>query len=211
MIPRQRIWVDRDVQGVLIGRVILYWGIGLAYLGLGSVFSQYYQNPQWTWQEHASTLFAQVWPWIPSLVLFMPLVVFDVVRMSNLFVGPVHRLRKHLVELKNDPQCEPLTFRPDDYWQNLLKPMNDLQVEILHLRAELDRPADEPAASQSSESSEEENASSKAVSAAPQSTSSPAEEGSAESPAAEASAESPVEEAGAESPAEETSAERVEA
>lgn len=134
MVLRQKFWIDRSVQGVLIGRIVLYWTVGLLYLGLGSACFQYYAHPDWTIEAHAWALFEKIWPWIPSLVLFMPLVIYDIIRLSNLFAGPIYRLRMHLDEVMENPECRPLTFREDDYWQDLVKPINYLQNEIIALR-----------------------------------------------------------------------------
>ncbi|MEZ6149464.1 MAG: hypothetical protein R3C09_05015 [Pirellulaceae bacterium] len=139
MVLRERVWVDCNVQGVLIGRVVLYWISALLYVGLGSACFQYYQHPDWTLFSHAKVLFSQFWPWLPSAILCLPLVIFDVVRLSNCFAGPIYRLRKHLDELNDDPNCRPLSFRDGDYWQDLTEPMHCLQDELLMLRAELVR------------------------------------------------------------------------
>ena len=139
MVLRQKVWIDCRVQGVLIGRIILYWSLALTYVGLGSACFEYYQNPDRSFGGHASQLFAQIWPWLPSVILFLPLVIFDVVRLSNLFVGPIYRLRNHLNDLNEDPDCRPLNFREDDYWQELVEPVHCLQAEILNLRAEVAR------------------------------------------------------------------------
>jgi len=137
MVLRQTVWVDSTVQGVLIGRIVLYWISALLYVTLGSACFQYYQHPDWTVAEHVAALFSQFWPWIPSAVLCLPLVVFDVVRLSNHFVGPIYRLRQHLMEICEDPHCRALKFRDDDYWQDLAEPTHCLQAELLTLRSEV--------------------------------------------------------------------------
>ena len=134
MALRQQVWVDRSVQGVLVGRVILYWICGLLYVGLGSACFQYNQNPDWTLAKHAQVLFGQVWPWLPTAIILLPLAIYDVVRLSNLFAGPVYRLRKHFAALREDVACAPLLFREEDYWRDLAAPINDMQAEILRLR-----------------------------------------------------------------------------
>jgi len=75
-----------------------------------------------------------MWPWLPTAVLVLPLAIYDFARLSNLFVGPVYRLRKHFGALRQDIACAPLTFREDDYWRDLAAPINDMQAEILRLR-----------------------------------------------------------------------------
>lgn len=135
MALRQQVWVDRSVQGVLVGRVILYWGCAMLYVGISSICFQYNQNPEWTFAKHVQVLYDQVWPWLPSAVFLLPLAIYDVVRMSNLFAGPVFHLRKHFAAMRQDIACAPLVFREDDYWRDLAEPINDMQAELLRLRA----------------------------------------------------------------------------
>lgn len=137
MFLRQKVWIDRQVQGVLIQRVILYWLCGLVYIGLSTACYQYYQNPDWSFGEHISALFSQFGPWLPSFVLLLPLVIFDVVRLSNQFVGPIYRLKSHLNAITENANCRPMTFRDGDYWQDLVVPMNTLQLQILQLQAQI--------------------------------------------------------------------------
>lgn len=118
---------------MLTGRVILYWLTGVLYVVIGAACFQYYQNPSWTTAEHGRELFNQLWPWMPTAILILPLAIYDVVRLSNLFVGPVYRLRKHFIALRSDIASTPLKFREDDYWRDLTIPINDLQSEILRL------------------------------------------------------------------------------
>lgn len=134
MAQRQQVWVDRSVQGVLVGRVILYWFCAVLYVGLGSACFQYYQNPELTVATHFRRLFGQMWPWLPSAIMLLPLAIYDVVRLSNMFAGPVCRLRKHFAALRKDIACAQLVFREDDYWRDLAAPINDMQAEILRLR-----------------------------------------------------------------------------
>lgn len=148
MALRQQVWVDRSVQGVLVGRVILYWICALLYVGIGSACFQYNQNPEWTLAKHAQVLFGQVWPWLPTAFILLPLAIYDVVRLSNLFAGPIYRLRQHFAALREDIACAPLVFREEDYWRDLSAPINDMQAEILRLRTgiiELQKAASKPA------------------------------------------------------------------
>ena len=137
MALRQRMWIDHSVQGSLIGRVVIYWVFGLIYLGLGSACFQYYQHPTWSVSKHLGSFASQCGPWLPFLILIVPLVIFDVVRLSNQFAGPVFRLRRQLRNLVSDPDCAPLTFREDDYWRDLAEPVNSLQQQIIGMREQL--------------------------------------------------------------------------
>jgi hypothetical protein len=137
MVLRQKVWIDRNVQGVLVGRIVLYWAGLLLYFGLSMACFQWMQYPEWTFVDHIRALFEQVWPWLPTFVLLLPLVIFDIVRLSNRFVGPVYRLRMHLARLNVSAHTYPLNFRDDDYWQQLAEPINQLQRTILSLEKEI--------------------------------------------------------------------------
>ena len=155
MVMRQKVWVDSHVQGVLVGRTLLYWFGMLMYFGLSIACFQWWQNPEWTTAEHSLAFLDQVWPCLPSLLLILPLVIFDVVRLSNRFAGPIYRLRVHLNNLQQSTDVSPLHFRDDDYWQQLAEPINALQLRILGLEQKvaslsfvhqsLDNAAHEPA------------------------------------------------------------------
>lgn len=134
MALRQQVWVDKGVQGILVGRVILYWTCALLYVGIGSACFQYNQNPEWTLAKHSQVLFGQIWPWLPTAIILLPLAMYDVVRLSSLFAGPIYRLRKHFAALRQDIACAPLIFREEDHWRDLAAPINDMQAEILRLR-----------------------------------------------------------------------------
>ena len=139
MALRQKVWIDSNVQGVLVGRIILYWSGILLYFGISMGCFQMMQNPEWTVGEHVRAIFEQVWPCLPTFVLLLPLVIFDIVRLSNRFVGPIYRLRMHLTRLNANANTYPLNFRDDDYWQQLAEPINQLQCTILAMEKEIAR------------------------------------------------------------------------
>ena len=105
-----------------------------AVCGTGISLFSVQPESDWTLAKHAQVLFGQVWPWLPTAVMLLPLAMYDVVRLSNLFAGPVYRLRKHFAALREDIACAPLLFREEDYWRDLAAPINDMQAEILRLR-----------------------------------------------------------------------------
>lgn len=139
MAFRRKIWIDHQVQGVLLGRVFIYWLAGLLYFGITVYVSNYYENPNWTVAQQFKAWMTTVGPWLPSAVLILPLVLFDIVRLSHQFVGPVHRARMQLERIVQSPNCTPYTLRTDDYWHNLIKPMNDIQNLILSLHVALQK------------------------------------------------------------------------
>ncbi len=137
MVMRQRVWIDNHVQGVLVGRVFLYWSGIIIYFVMSIGGYQAWQNPEWTFGEHLSAMIEQLWPCLTTMFLILPLVVFDIVRLSHKFAGPIYRLRNHLDQLNENPQTYPLNFRDDDYWQQLADPINQLQHKLLECEQKL--------------------------------------------------------------------------
>jgi len=137
MVKRNVVWIDSHVQGALVGRVILYWFGIVIYFGLSMGILQWMENPELTALQNLIGLFDQLWPCFVTLVLLLPLVVFDMVRLSHRFVGPIYRLRNHLKLVADNPKCHPLNFRDDDYWQQLADPINELQNRIAKLEDKL--------------------------------------------------------------------------
>jgi len=143
MVKRQVVWIDSHVQGALVGRVVLYWFGIVIYFGLSMGILQWMENPELSATQNAIALFDQLWPCFVTLVLLLPLVIFDMVRLSHRFVGPIYRLRNHLRLVAENPKCHPLNFRDDDYWQQLADPINELQNRIASLedKAGVKKPA----------------------------------------------------------------------
>lgn len=137
MKTRRQFWVHWRLQSIWIGRVLIYWVAALLYCCLAAAVSQYRQNPEWTFSQHASVWLSTIWPWLPSVALILPLVIYDVLRLSHQFVGPVVRMRNQVQKLVKNANCTPFLLRTDDYWQDLVEPMNDMQNYILSLQLEL--------------------------------------------------------------------------
>ncbi|MCA9193063.1 MAG: hypothetical protein KDB03_14915 [Planctomycetales bacterium] len=137
MALRQQYWVDRPVQLILVLRVSLYWLLGFVSVAIAAASYQYNKHPNWSYAEHSRQLFEAFWPWLPTVLLVLPLVMFDIIRLSNSFVGPIYRLRRHLDKLIENPTSPALSFRHGDYWQDIALPINLLQGEIIRLRQEL--------------------------------------------------------------------------
>ena len=139
MSLRQRIWIDGRIQGVLVGRIVFYWIATIAFFGVGIAVTQYCDHSEWTFAEHTRNWIGKTGPWIPSAFLLLPLVIYDIVRTSHAFAGPVNRARQQLNKLLQNPNCTPLVLRHDDFLQDLTAPVNSLQHQILSLHMALQK------------------------------------------------------------------------
>lgn len=128
---RRKIWIDQMVQGGLVGRIVLYWLSVVAYFAIGHVVFQWIDKPEWTLDEHLNAVLEAFGFWLPGLVLLSPLIVFDIVKLSHRFAGPVYRLKNHLNKVCSGEEKGKLWFREGDYWWELVEPVNNIISRML--------------------------------------------------------------------------------
>ena len=58
---------------------------------------------------------------IALLIAFalLPVFVYDVIKMSNRFAGPISRLRVTLTDIADGKDVKPLNFREGDFWNEI--------------------------------------------------------------------------------------------
>lgn len=116
---RKTNFVDQHVQGALVKRMVLQWCTLLVIVCAASASLQVLANPFRSLSEHTSALWASQGPLFVVLLFLFPVFVWDLVKFSNRFVGPVYRLRNGLQTLADGGRPAPITLRDDDFWQDL--------------------------------------------------------------------------------------------
>ena len=66
-----------------------------------------------------------------------PAFMLDTVRFSNRFVGPIVRLRRHLVELGQNGETDEVKFRGNDFWQSVASEFNEINEQFKAQKAEI--------------------------------------------------------------------------
>jgi hypothetical protein len=133
---RKRLFVDAPVQGSLLRRVSCHWlafAITLAVI-LGAV--QFFQNPLASWEEHLAMSPRRHGVTFVVLFLLLPAFLWDTMRLSHRFAGPVLRLRRMMRELAGGEDPGELRFRDGDFWIELGDYFNDIRARV-HIAREL--------------------------------------------------------------------------
>jgi len=132
---RKRLFVDPKVQGSLVRQLIIHWSLAcfLIFLYLFTLqafsngFSLSFQaNLFALWQEYG--LLALV------LAVISPVFIYDAIKLSNRFVGPMISFRTALSKLAAGHDPDPINFRQDDFWKELTKDLNGVSAELKQLR-----------------------------------------------------------------------------
>jgi hypothetical protein len=149
---RRRFWIDRPVQGALMIRTALYWLFGLIYFSLVMLTTELFGAGDLPLGQTFQRFAIDALNWMPMMVLLLPLVAYDTMRLSHRFVGPVYRLRVGLERLARREHDEPIKFRDGDYWFELAEPfnavlqrINDLESELAQLKSRPSPPSPAPA------------------------------------------------------------------
>lgn len=142
--------VDREVQGALIARTTLYWLFCLLSISLMVICWNVYTGPPRRFVDLALDLYYRYAPALLASLVLLPIVLMDVARISNRFVGPVVRLRQGLREVAEGRPAITINFRDNDFWHDLAVDFNRATSRIVRDSSSRTSPTEEmplPAAS----------------------------------------------------------------
>lgn len=142
---RRRILIDSGVQGTLVRRTGLYAAATAIYLLVIFILSDALSHPKEPVSESLLRCLDEAVFWAPGLMLLAPLFAYDLIHISNRFVGPMFRLRRELRKLSNGEAVGPMFSRQGDFWSDASDSFNRLREELLELRqltADKREPAD---------------------------------------------------------------------
>jgi hypothetical protein len=124
MSRRTQLFCDREVQGALMLRVVMYWLFCLLTITLMLVCWSVVSGPPRRFAPLMLDLYHRYAPALAASLLVLPIVMIDVVRLSNRFVGPIKRLRDGMTALAEGGEVSPMQFRDRDFWTNLAELFN---------------------------------------------------------------------------------------
>jgi len=128
---RKKLFIDPKVQGAMAIRVVFYWiGCILTICMMLASWQMFYgparpifQQLDDMWFFYSPALFA-------SLIL-LPLIVYDMIQLSNKFAGPMFRLRRSIREIAAGKKVDRLKFRKGDFWHDFAEEFNEL-IDRIH-------------------------------------------------------------------------------
>lgn len=139
---RKRLFVDPKVQGALVIRVVCYWMICLVTITLMLLCWRIITGPARLFYTHLDDMWFHYGPALVASLVLLPLVIVDIVRLSNRFAGPMLRLRRNMRELAQGESVEPIAFREGDFWQDFAKEFNGVLARINRLQAQAAQPSE---------------------------------------------------------------------
>ncbi len=130
---RQRLFVDPEVQAALLLRVVTYWGLCLAAVALMLLCRQVVAGPPRPVFAHLEDLWFRFGPPFFASLVVLPLILMDIIRLSNRFSGPLIRLRRSMRALARGETVTPLRFRQGDFWKGFADEFNAVAERVEEL------------------------------------------------------------------------------
>ena len=126
---RKKVFVDKQVQGALVVRLLFYWFCTLVTIFFFSLaFSMISLSLGTSAFPTASDAIAQFWSQFKvallGFVFIVPIVIRDLVKLSHRFAGPMLRMRRVMKQAAAGEKVEPVRFRKNDYWQDFAEDFN---------------------------------------------------------------------------------------
>lgn len=145
---RKKTYVNRRVQGRIIGRVAAYWILYHVVLWHGLFVYRYAQHriavaagdPAVPFRGLYAQFCAEYTPLLVCALLILPLFLIDFVRMTHRVVGPLVRVRNALQELMAGGRVPKVEFRKGDLISEFESEFNDF-LAFYDARFQTPRPA----------------------------------------------------------------------
>ena len=126
-IPKRRqLFVDPPVQGAMLRRALIYWAAFLLFMTLPFLIGKTLVEPQKFFFEDFHDLWRQVGPVLLCALFALPLLLYDIVQLTNRFAGPMHRLRREMGRLAKGEKARRLNFRDGDFWHEFATYFNQI-------------------------------------------------------------------------------------
>lgn len=134
---RNRLFIDPKVQGMLMLRCLGYWAAMLMTITVLLITWRSMSGPAKIFYEHFDELWFQYKMPFMATVFLLPLLLFDIAKLSNRFVGPVIRLRRALREMANGDPIRLIHFRAGDFWSEVADEFNAVAARVQMLERKL--------------------------------------------------------------------------
>jgi len=124
---RTRTYVDSDVQGGLLRKISWQWLMLVSVTCMMmAIWVWLFEHPDATASELITLTFGRCFPFLLASLALVPVFLLDTVKLSNRFAGPTLRFRAVLSDAARGRPVQPMTFRQDDFWQEMADDLNSL-------------------------------------------------------------------------------------
>lgn len=128
--PRKKDYVDPQVQGELARRLVLHWLLFTIVAAFIAISLEWLEDPLRTLPQLVWEASWNYGPFLLVLIALVPIFIYDSIKLSNRFAGPVYRLRKVAAALADGELPGRVELRGTDFWRDLAKDFNHIIARI---------------------------------------------------------------------------------
>ncbi len=135
---RGKKFIDRQVQGRLVLGITVHWLLYFTLI-LCSI-------PMWHmitvsgFSKSFPLVLADSWSQMTPVFLFLaavlPIFIWETLKLSHRFVGPMYRLRSAIRSINAGEEFRPVKFRDDDFWQEVADDFNTMMERLTEGKAD---------------------------------------------------------------------------
>ena len=128
---RKKVYVDAPVQGALAARIVMHWGIFFSLMTVSLFTLEWFlSGTQRSVGEHIGEIWNKYAFFFLLMLAVLPTFIYDTVKLSHRFAGPIMRLRDGLKQLADGEQVRPIKFRENDFWRDMSDDFNRVAVRL---------------------------------------------------------------------------------
>lgn len=128
--------VDPEVQGGILRKVTFHWVLFFVCNACAlMIWIRLFEQPDADWGQTFGDTIRRFLPFFIITMALIPAFVWDTLKLTNRFAGPISRLRRSLADVSAGRATPPLQFRSDDYWKEIAHNFNRV-VERLPIPTE---------------------------------------------------------------------------
>jgi hypothetical protein len=150
---RRRFFVDRLIQGRIVGRIAMYWVLYHIVMWHSLFVFRYVQyragtlegKPHQPFGELYGNFVTDYYPLAIFAIITFPIFLFDVIRLTHRVAGPMVRFKNVMQSLLDGDRVPPMKLRPGDLLLPFQDMFNRFTREFQQLRAAPASPAEPPA------------------------------------------------------------------
>lgn len=131
---RRTYYVDKEVQGELLVKAARYWILSVIVVAALTIIGWIFITPGIAtlvkFRDELPSLIGAILVAPIASLLVLPVVLYDLLKLSNRFAGPMFRLRRLMGQVADGEKIEPVRFRQGDYWHDFAEEFNRLLEKI---------------------------------------------------------------------------------
>jgi len=122
---RSKVLIDSEVQGGILRKLALHWVVFFVCNAIAlTIWIRLFEQPDVNWSQTVGDTVRRFLPFFVVTLALIPAFVWDTMKLTNRFAGPIHRLRIALADASEGRVVTPLRFRTNDYWKEIAENFN---------------------------------------------------------------------------------------